>query len=210
MNGRWQAERPTVVPSSAVLDRRKARGIPQYRRRRTGQPYLVFSGNVVAEASDRIRHGQEHDRWTDIRVYRTDTGDYAVGRVMRTLWQQADAVWYKVEVCPTHTRGIVLVGCEAAPLPGEVEKNLLRRLARAGAALCRVGRGTAWLLRLARAVLYPCVSACLFAVSALARGSALNVVVRNYCILLSLVVLFTSSLMVYRRYDAGHHPPSES
>jgi hypothetical protein len=42
--------------------------MPEYRIRRDGQQYLVFSGSLAAEASDRLRHGQEQDRWTDIRA----------------------------------------------------------------------------------------------------------------------------------------------
>jgi hypothetical protein len=46
----------------------------------------VFSGHVVAEASNRLRHAQEQDRWIDTRVYRTDSGSYEVEQVMRSLW----------------------------------------------------------------------------------------------------------------------------
>ena len=59
--------------------------MPDYRIGRDGQQYPVFSGDVVAEASDRLRQGHEQDRWTDIRVYRTDTGSDVVEQVMRTL-----------------------------------------------------------------------------------------------------------------------------
>jgi hypothetical protein len=85
---------------------------------------------LVAEASDRLRHGQERDRWTDIRVYRTDTGSYVVEQVMRTLWPKGDAVWYQGELCPTPQEVYrALVGLEADPLLGDVEKDLLHQLA---------------------------------------------------------------------------------
>jgi hypothetical protein len=102
----------------------------EYRIRRNGQQYLVFSGHVVAEASDRFRHGQEQDRWTDIRVYRTDAGDYVVEQVMRTLWQKGDAVWYQADLCPTPQEVYrALVGVDAAPILGDLEQALLRQLA---------------------------------------------------------------------------------
>jgi hypothetical protein len=104
--------------------------MPEYRIRRNGQQYLVFSGHVVAEVSDRFRHGQEQDRWTDIRVYRTDAGDYVVEQVMRTLWQKGDAVWYQGDLCPTPQEVYrALVGVDAAPLLGDLEQALLRQLA---------------------------------------------------------------------------------
>lgn len=40
---------------------------------------------MVAETSDRFRHGGHQDRWTDIQVYRTTTGSYVVEQVVRTL-----------------------------------------------------------------------------------------------------------------------------
>ena len=104
--------------------------MPEYRIRRDGQHYLVFSGHVVAEASDRFRRGQEHDRWTDIRVYRTDTGCYVVEQVMRTLWQKGDAVWYQGDLCATPQEVYrALVGEDADPLLGDLEKDLLHQLA---------------------------------------------------------------------------------
>lgn len=105
--------------------------MPEYRIRRDGQQYLVFSGHVVAEASNRFRHGQEEDRWTDIRVYRTDTGSYVVEQVLRSLWQKGDAVWYQGDLCATPQEVFrALVGVEEAdPLLGDLEKDLLHQLA---------------------------------------------------------------------------------
>jgi hypothetical protein len=103
--------------------------MPEYRIRRNGEQYLVFSGHVVAEASDRVRQGHAQDRWTDIRVYRTDSGSYVVEQVLRTLWQKGDAVWYQGDLCPTPREVVrALVGVDAAPLLGELEKDLLRQL----------------------------------------------------------------------------------
>jgi EXLDI family protein len=104
--------------------------MPEYRIRRDGQQYIVFSGHVVAEASNRFRHGQEQDRWTDIRVYRTDSGSYVVEQVLRSLWQKGDAVWYQGDLCPTPQEVYAaLVGVDAEPLLGDLEKDLLRQLA---------------------------------------------------------------------------------
>ena len=104
--------------------------MPEYHIRRDGQQYLVFSGHVVAEASNRSRHGHEQDRWTDIRVYRTDTGSYVVEQVLRSLWQKGDAVWYQGDLCPTPQEVFrALVGVEAEPLLGDLEKDLLHQLA---------------------------------------------------------------------------------
>jgi hypothetical protein len=103
--------------------------MPEYRIRRDGQHYLVFSGHVVAEASNRFRHGHAQDRWTDIRVYRTDTGSYVVEQVLRSLWQKGDAVWYQGDLCatPQEVYG-ALVGVEANPLLSALEKDLLHQL----------------------------------------------------------------------------------
>jgi EXLDI family protein len=104
--------------------------MPEYRIRRDGQQYIVFSGDVVAEASNRFRHGEEQDRWTDIRVYRTDTGSYVVEQVLRTLWQKGDAVWYQGDLCPTPQEVYAaLVGVDTEPLLGDLEQDLLRQLA---------------------------------------------------------------------------------
>jgi EXLDI family protein len=104
--------------------------MPEYRIRRDGQQYIVFSGHVVAEASNRFQHGHEQDRWTDIRVYRTDTGSYVVEQVLRSLWQKGDAVWYQGDLCATPREVFrALVGVEADPLLSELEKDLLRQLA---------------------------------------------------------------------------------
>src|SRR5262245_59472787 len=104
--------------------------MPEYRIRRDGQLYLAFSGHVVAEASNRFRHGYEQDCWTDIRVYPTDTGSYVVEQVLRSLWQKGAAVWYQGDLCARPQEVYVaLVGVEADPLLGDLEKDLLRQLA---------------------------------------------------------------------------------
>jgi hypothetical protein len=104
--------------------------MPEYRIRRDGQQYLVFSGHVVAEASNRFRHGQEQDRWTDIRVYRTDTSSYVVEQVLRSLWQKGDAVWYQGDLCATPQEVFrALVGVEADPVLSDLEKDLFQQLA---------------------------------------------------------------------------------
>jgi hypothetical protein len=91
---------------------------------------LVFSGTLAAEASDRFRHGQAQDRWTDIRVYRTDTGSYVVEQVMRTLWQKGEGVWYKGDLCTTPEEVYhALVGLEVDAMLGDVEQDLLTQLA---------------------------------------------------------------------------------
>jgi hypothetical protein len=58
--------------------------MPADRIRRDGEHDPALSGHVVAEASDRFRHGQEQDPWTDIRACRTDTGSCAAEQVIRT------------------------------------------------------------------------------------------------------------------------------
>jgi EXLDI family protein len=104
--------------------------MPEYCIRRDGQQYLVFSGHVVAKASNRFRHGHEQDRWTDIRVYRTEAGSYVVEQVLRSLWQKGDAVWYQGDLCTTPQEVYVaLVGVEADPLLGDLEKDLLHQVA---------------------------------------------------------------------------------
>jgi hypothetical protein len=104
--------------------------MPEYRIRRDGQHYLVFSGYLVAEASDRFRQGHAQDRWTDIRISRTDTDSSVVEQAMRTLWQQGDAVWYQGDLYTTPQEVYrALVGPEAELILGDIEQDLLRQLA---------------------------------------------------------------------------------
>jgi hypothetical protein len=131
-----------------------------YRIRRDGQQYLVFSGRLVAEASDRLRHGTAQDRWTDIRVYRTATGSYVVEQVMRTLWQKGEGVWYKGGSVHHAAGGLQCVGRLGSRSPRRrLGKGPPEPACRAGRALYRGDEGTGWLTRLARAGLWPRIPA---------------------------------------------------
>ena len=104
--------------------------MPAYRLRRDGQQYLVFSGELLADASDRLRHGQEYDAWTEMRVYRTTTATYVVEEVARTLWQKGEGVRYRVEMYTTPQEVYAaLGGAEADAGLGDLEKDLLAQLA---------------------------------------------------------------------------------
>lgn len=102
--------------------------MPDYKLRREGERYLVFSGELLADTSDQYRHGQEHDAWTEMRVYRTTTGAYVVEEVARTLWQKGHAVRYGAETYATpYEVYAALAGPEACL--GDLEKDLLLQLA---------------------------------------------------------------------------------
>ena len=84
----------------------------------------------MAEASDRLRHGREHDHWTDIRIYRTDAGSYVVEQVMRSVWRKGEGIWYQGDLCNTAQEVYrALVSPETDPLLGDLEKDLLHQLA---------------------------------------------------------------------------------
>jgi hypothetical protein len=103
--------------------------MPEYRLRQNDQKYLVFSGELLADVSDRFRYGQEQESWTEIRVYRTATGTYVMEEVARTLWQKGEGVRYKAEVYSTPQEVYAaLVGSEANAGLGDLEKELLTQL----------------------------------------------------------------------------------
>jgi hypothetical protein len=119
----------SAIPGGAS-GKGKAMSAQPYRIRRDGQQYIVFDGYLVAEASDRLWPGEEQERWTEIRVYRTEAGSYVVEQVMRTLWQKGEGVWYKGDVCATPQEVYrALVGSEADTVLSHLERRILRQLA---------------------------------------------------------------------------------
>ncbi len=113
--------------------------MPEYQLRQNGQKYFVFSGELLADVSDRFRYGQEQESWTEIRVYRTVTGTYVMEEVFRTLWQKGEGVRHKAEVYSTPQEVYAaLVGSEANVGLGDLEKELLAQLAAQDAAFAKM------------------------------------------------------------------------
>ena len=54
---------------------------------RDGGRDLRFSGHLVAETHSRTTSGPGQNRWTEIRVYETVSGNRVVETVGRTCWQ---------------------------------------------------------------------------------------------------------------------------
>jgi hypothetical protein len=59
-----------------------------YTLRREGDEPLRFDGELVAESSGFHFKGREQNRWHEVRVYRTDLGDYVAEIVYGTQWEQ--------------------------------------------------------------------------------------------------------------------------
>ena len=66
--------------------------------KRDGNLDLKFKGELLASASDRWIAGKEQTRWTEISVYRTDTGKLVIAWEYITLWQ-GELSGYQAKVC---------------------------------------------------------------------------------------------------------------
>lgn len=65
---------------------------------RDGQKDLKFKGELLASASDRWIAGREQTRWTEIAVYKTESGKYVIAWESITLWQ-GELNSYRAKVC---------------------------------------------------------------------------------------------------------------
>ena len=71
----------------------------QYQLTRTGDAPLIFSGELLAAAGDRIHGGQEQNRWHELLLYRTTGGTYVVGIGYKSTWQ-GESERFEVHVIP--------------------------------------------------------------------------------------------------------------
>jgi crotonobetainyl-CoA:carnitine CoA-transferase CaiB-like acyl-CoA transferase len=66
---------------------------------RTGLAPLRFRGELLARSEGRIQNGRDHNRWHDLRVYRTAGGTFVVAIGYRTQWQ-GESDHDQAETCP--------------------------------------------------------------------------------------------------------------
>ncbi|MCL4310681.1 MAG: hypothetical protein M0Z32_01000 [Actinomycetota bacterium] len=62
--------------------------IQKFTIRRDGKKDLSFRGQLIAEASDHEHQGPQNTRWSEIDIYRTDSGAYVVSQTFVTRWKQ--------------------------------------------------------------------------------------------------------------------------
>ena len=53
--------------------------------RRDGEKDLRFTGELLADASSHEHSGSNSNRWTEMTVYKTESGKYVVEIIGRTL-----------------------------------------------------------------------------------------------------------------------------
>ena len=70
----------------------------KYRVERDGQTDLQFTGVCLADASNRAVDGPASNRWTEIRIYRTEAGRYVTSVVGVSCWQ-GETNRYTADVC---------------------------------------------------------------------------------------------------------------
>ena len=58
---------------------------------------LAFAGVLISSGSDHEHQGPQNSRWSEIDIYRTDSGRYVVAQVYRTQWQGEDS--HRADVC---------------------------------------------------------------------------------------------------------------
>lgn len=69
----------------------------QYRLERTGERWLVFEGELIAQSDGQWAAGKEQNRWHDLRLYRTAGGRYVVHVIYRTKWEgELDYSWAEI------------------------------------------------------------------------------------------------------------------
>lgn len=58
-----------------------------YRLYRTGQRPLTIIGERIAKATTRIMKGKEHNRWHDLELYQTQSGEFFLHLIYQSLWE---------------------------------------------------------------------------------------------------------------------------
>ena len=81
---------------------------------RDGKPSLKFKGELIASvesSADRAHpdYSGTTGRWSELDLYRTETGQYVAARVDNTLWQ-GDHNLYSAEVCSSESEVIEFFG----------------------------------------------------------------------------------------------------
>jgi len=59
----------------------------QFQLRPSGQAPIRFNGELLVEQSSQHAGGREHNRWHEVRLYRTEGGTYVVDVVYWTQWE---------------------------------------------------------------------------------------------------------------------------
>jgi hypothetical protein len=55
---------------------------------RTGHRPLAFTGEMIASLSTRELAGHDHNRWHDLRLFRTSAGRFVIAVNYRTQWER--------------------------------------------------------------------------------------------------------------------------
>ncbi|MCL4473881.1 MAG: hypothetical protein M1455_08090 [Actinobacteria bacterium] len=88
-----------------------SQNMQKYRVRRDGKKDLSFTGINIAEASDHEHQGPQNTRWSEIEIYKTDSGKYVVAQVYRTRWQGEEDS-HRAEVCESPADVLELLSWE--------------------------------------------------------------------------------------------------
>ncbi len=99
---------------------------------RDGQKDLKFKGELLASASDRWIAGREQTRWTEIAVYKTESGKYVIAWESITLWQ-GELNGYHAKVCelaPEVIAELMTDDAEGVAYFSDLAKEVLDELAK--------------------------------------------------------------------------------
>ena len=80
----------------------------QFTIRRDGKKDLVFDGEKLADVDD---SDYQSTRWSEIDIYRTDSGKYVVAQVYRTRWQGEEDS-HRADVCESAAAVLELLSWE--------------------------------------------------------------------------------------------------
>ena len=78
---------------------------------RDGDKDLSFTGVLISSSSDFEYQGPQNSRWSEIRIYRTDSGKYVVAQVYRTQWQGEEDS-HRADVCESAAAVLELLSWE--------------------------------------------------------------------------------------------------
>jgi hypothetical protein len=76
----------------------------RYKLINDGARDVVFDGEELAEASSRSASGSRQNRWTELRLFRSEGGTLILKIVGRTLWQ-GESDRHEVVLCGTSGEG---------------------------------------------------------------------------------------------------------
>ena len=78
---------------------------------RDGNKDLAFTGVKIGSGSDHEHQGPQNSRWSEIDIYRTDSGKYVVSQVFRTQWQGEENS-HRADVCESAAAVLELLSWE--------------------------------------------------------------------------------------------------